>query len=196
MSDAESNKPLDFLGGMRRPQFDQDDIDPAPPLRAVDPAPEKPSTPTPTPEPTGARKAKAPAKKKAASKKASSARKSPARDDAPPVVPPADPGGDYAFMPVGEYQQDPTEPRAKDSGMLPPSLLREIEMVRMKWTVHNQAWVDEHGSMPHVSGFKEALMRMGLKHINDPELSTLIPPDRRRGTARRTVDTPEEESDE
>lgn len=106
---------------------------------------------------------------------------------------PAEPAPGMSRLPDFPYPQDPKEKRVKDWGMLPPSLMQSIEMARMHWTVANTDWMTEHGFSPHISGFKEALIRLGMKHINDPELGELIPPDRRRGANRRAADPQEDE---
>lgn len=130
--------------------------------------------------------AKAPAKKatKKAPKKAATG--------TPEGAPPAEPAANKARMPEIAYAQDSSEARVKDWGMLPTSLMQTVEMTRMQWSVLNPEWLMEHGAPPHISGFKEALMRLGLKHINDPEFAALIPPDRRRGKVRRELDTLDE----
>lgn len=105
-------------------------------------------------------------------------------------TPAAEPAAGVARVPEASYQQDPAEPRHKDWGAIPSSLAQTIEMTRMQWAVTNTAWFTEHGGPPHVYGFKEALIRLGLKHINDPEFAALLPPDKRR-TRGGQQDSPE-----
>lgn len=109
-------------------------------------------------------------------------------EKAPRGAEPAAPADGVPQLPEFPYPQDPTEQRVKDWGMLPPSLMQTIELARMHWTVVNADWMKEHGAPPHLSGFKEALMRLGMKHINDPEFASLIPLDRRRGRNRQALD--------
>lgn len=132
------------------------------------------------PEPEAEPEVKAAPKKKRAAKKTTK--------KAASGAPPASPAGAGMRLPEIDYSQDPAETRVKDWGMLPPSLMTNIEMARMQWTVFNTEWMRDHGAPPHISGFKEALMRLGLKHINDPEFASLIPLDRRRGKVRRELD--------
>lgn len=146
----------------------------------VDPAGE--SAPMKTAAKTRARKTPKAAAKPAGRDQAQSAK---ARG-ADPTPPPAG----TAAVPTEGYEQDPSEPRVKDWGMMPKSLMDHVEMMRMQWTLANMAQVKESGT-PHNSGFREALVRLGLKHINDPEFASLIPPDRRRGRNRRDLDSDE-----
>ncbi|WP_201464556.1 hypothetical protein [Janibacter melonis] len=50
------------------------------------------------------------------------------------------------------------------------SLLEELAAVSAQWTVLNRRALEMRGrKQPTAGAFREALLRLGLKHINDPE---------------------------
>lgn len=80
-----------------------------------------------------------------------------------------------------DYRLDPamlTEPREKDAGMrVSKGFKRTLAHARTLWSSENFDALDHD---PTLQAFQEGLMRVGLKHIDDPELMDLIPPDLRR----------------
>lgn len=83
-----------------------------------------------------------------------------------------------------DYAAGTAETRVKDpGGVISPSLASELKQAQLQWSAENWARLDSQGlSAPTTSGFREALLRVGLKYIDDPEFIDLIPPDgRRRG---------------
>lgn len=73
-------------------------------------------------------------------------------------------------------------PRSRDTAAATSAdLLQEMSAVSAEWTVANRHRLWERAqAVPTPSGFREGLLRLGLKHINDPEFIELIPPDFRR----------------
>lgn len=73
-------------------------------------------------------------------------------------------------------------PREKDTtAMTSTALIEEMAAAQAEWTVANRSRLTARQQPnPTNSGFREALLRLGMKHINDPELIDLIAPDGRR----------------
>lgn len=83
-----------------------------------------------------------------------------------------------------EYRRGLTgEARIKENLLVPRELITAIEQVRIQFSITRPAWLHDHGAMPGLAAFREALLRLGLKHINDPELYQMIPLDGRRKNA-------------
>lgn len=85
--------------------------------------------------------------------------------------------------PGESYQLTQGEPKVRD--MAPKvslSLPDTIEDARLSWVAdHRAELVQRLGSIPEVGPFREALMRLGLKHLrDDAEFIDLIPKDGRR----------------
>lgn len=80
------------------------------------------------------------------------------------------------------YAEPPWHPRMKDpTAATSEALIDEISAVQHDWTAANRGRLAERNQpAPTNSGFREALLRLGLKHLNDPEFIELIPPDARR----------------
>lgn len=75
------------------------------------------------------------------------------------------------------------EVRVKDPGVISPSLLVELEDARTDWERAHRAELVRRGiGKPTASGFREALLRIGLQHLEDQVFMDLIPPDGRRRT--------------
>lgn len=70
------------------------------------------------------------------------------------------------------------EPSQKVTTYLPVSLVEELDRARALWGAENYA---AFGSVPNTSAWREALLRVGLKHLNDEEFITLLRPDPRTG---------------
>lgn len=73
-------------------------------------------------------------------------------------------------------------PRSRDTACATSAeLLDEVSAILAEWTVANRQRLRDRGQpAPTLSGFREGLLRLGLKHINDPEFVQLLPPDFRR----------------
>lgn len=80
------------------------------------------------------------------------------------------------------YAESPWLPRSRDTASATSAdLVEEISAVLAEWTVANRQLLRERlQAAPTPSGFREGLLRLGLKHINDPEFVELLPPDLRR----------------
>ena len=87
-------------------------------------------------------------------------------------------------VPTVDFMAGLDESRVKDWGMVPPSLGSTVSMARIQWAANNPEWCGVNGGPPTEYGFKEALIRLGLKHLNDAEMATMLPRDMRRRTAR------------
>lgn len=87
------------------------------------------------------------------------------------------------------YNAGGLEPKVKDvGGVISPSLREVLQRALPQWSADNWEALTAHGmTTPTTSGFREALMRLGLKHIDDPEFISLIPPDGRRKNPRATA---------
>ena len=87
-----------------------------------------------------------------------------------------------------DYTAGGLEPKVKDvGGVISPSLRDALQRTLPKWSSENwEALAAQGMTTPTSSGFREALMRLGLKHIDDPEFISLIPPDGRRKSSRPT----------
>lgn len=72
--------------------------------------------------------------------------------------------------------------RIKDpGGMISEDLARQLPLALSHWTAENWSDLAAQGkSAPTIYAFREALLRVGLKHITDPELMDLLPMDGRR----------------
>lgn len=79
------------------------------------------------------------------------------------------------------YRPDPDSPQAshgKDSGVRISAGCRTlVNRAQMAWSFEH---VDELDYQPTPAAFVEGLLRLGMKHMDDPELIELIPADRRR----------------
>lgn len=76
------------------------------------------------------------------------------------------------------YELTGDEPKVRDtSSKISSSLPAQIALAQALWTAEN---IGAFGYSPNESAFREALIRMGLKHLNDPDFIKLIPADRRR----------------
>lgn len=144
------------VGGEDGFDFGQPPTTPAP---ATPPA--APAVATPAPRATPA--AKAPKAPKPAKAKAKAAPR-----------PAAGPDDDYTAGLNG--------PRTKDAaGTISAGLLPVISNALDDWAHANRHELRERGlSRPTMSGWREALFRIGLKHLDDPELIDLIPADLRK----------------
>lgn len=80
---------------------------------------------------------------------------------------------DYTVGMVGQ--------RRKESYGISPELSELIseELIYILMDKEHRARVKEIVGKPTLQGLREALIRLGLKHINDPELLHLIPKDQR-----------------
>lgn len=98
----------------------------------------------------------------------------------------------WASVGPTEYAIGFTDPRHKISLVLSAPLLDLLESSRFAWAMRNQEWVMSHGRhLPGTSAWREALVRIGLKHIDDPDLFRTIRRDRRRRpTGETSVDLP------
>lgn len=87
---------------------------------------------------------------------------------------------------TADYAAPPWHPRMKDpTASTSRALIDEIQAMQADWTSANRARLSDRGQPPPTnSGFREALLRLGLKHLNDPEFIDLIPPDARRNQRR------------
>lgn len=75
------------------------------------------------------------------------------------------------------------EPRQRDvTTQISSSLPEVLELARARWAAEN---FGAYGASPNISQFREALLRIGLKHLNDPEFIDLIPRDMRTGPRTR-----------
>lgn len=75
------------------------------------------------------------------------------------------------------------EPRQRDvTTQISNSLPEVLELARARWAAEN---FGAYGASPNISQFREALLRIGLKHLNDPEFIDLIPRDMRTGPRTR-----------
>lgn len=83
---------------------------------------------------------------------------------------------------IADYASPAWHPRVKDpTAATSTELIDEMMAAQAEWTVANRARLSGRSQPPPTnSGFREALLRVGLKHINDPEFIELIPPDARR----------------
>lgn len=186
---------LTSLMGKATPAEGGDDAPaPAPtaaPAPAAEPAPPAEATPSPA-----ARKA-APVRKSTVARTAPTATARTTRDSSTPdrgvaaleglhpeggkgVIPAAPEAG--TDMVVADYAGPAWHPRVKDpTAATSEALIEEIGAAQMDWGSRNRHRLAERGQPnPTNSGFREALLRLGLKHINDPEFIDLIPPDARR----------------
>lgn len=75
------------------------------------------------------------------------------------------------------YTLIPGEKKERDtSSQVSESLVDGVEQARTFWIAENYHAVKEHlGPSPRSSAFREALIRLGLKHLDDPEFIDLIP---------------------
>ena len=96
--------------------------------------------------------------------------------------------GTPRLTPGIDYAAGGLEPKVKDvGGVISPSLRDALQRTLPKWSAENwEALAAQGMTTPTSSGFREALMRLGLKHIDDPEFISLIPPDGRRKSSRPT----------
>ena len=83
---------------------------------------------------------------------------------------------------IADYATPAWHPRVKDpTAATSTDLIDEMVAVQAEWTAANRARLSGRSQPPPTnSGFREALLRLGLKHLNDPEFIELIPPDARR----------------
>lgn len=81
-----------------------------------------------------------------------------------------------------DYFTPAWHPREKDpTAATSTDLIDEMVAVQAEWTAANRSRLSGRSQPPPTnSGFREALLRLGLKHLNDPEFIELIPPDARR----------------
>lgn len=75
------------------------------------------------------------------------------------------------------YTLIPGEKKERDtSSQVSASLVDGMEQARTFWIADNYTAVKEQlGPSPRSSAFREALLRLGLKHLDDPEFIDLIP---------------------
>lgn len=80
------------------------------------------------------------------------------------------------------YRTPVFTPRRRDTAAaVSVELLEELAAISAEWTVCNRRELAARGrKQPTASAFREGLLRLGLKHINDPEFVDLIPPDGRQ----------------
>lgn len=90
----------------------------------------------------------------------------------------AEPGAGAMPLPEMEYRGETT--RIADTTYLTESLVEALTLVGASWVRQHPVWVQLHVAPPGVGAFREGLLRLGLKHCNDPELLQMIPSDRRR----------------
>lgn len=83
---------------------------------------------------------------------------------------------------LADYATPAWHPRVKDpTASTSTDLIDEMMAVQAEWTAANRSRLSGRSQPPPTnSGFREALLRLGLKHLNDPEFIELIPPDARR----------------
>lgn len=74
---------------------------------------------------------------------------------------------------------DVEEAHVRDTSVhVSQSLPQTIELARARWGSENFAALNK---TPGISQFREALLRVGLKHMDDPEFVDLMPRDKRTG---------------
>lgn len=188
-----------FFSHAKRPTDavpEQDDEDTTTPSEAVE-APEAPETAPEAPETAPKPKAKRGRATgvRTAPKPGASAAPKPARGaggGADPLAPQAapTPAAPSAPRPAGDLADGPypgvtfrIDPDAPEPRTTDPGIRVSASFKRMVQRAH-LAWSNEHfDELPHdptLGAFQEALMRLGLKHLDDPEFASLIPPDARR----------------
>lgn len=96
----------------------------------------------------------------------------------PDPLPPAEPGAGATALPNMDYRGESA--RIADTTYLTESLVEALALVGASWVRQHPVWVQLHVAPPGLGAFREGLLRLGLKHLNDPELLNMIPSDRRR----------------
>ena len=173
--------------------------EPRPPASA--PAPKKFDFGGGAPDPAPATAAPVPASEPGAIETASAAseltKASPTQKGADPVRPvrapatasPRAPRAAATSRSEFDYTAGGFESKVKDvGGMISPSLREVLQRALPQWSADNwEALTAQGQTTPTSSGFREALLRLGLKHIEDPEFISLIPPDGRRRNTRASA---------
>lgn len=91
-----------------------------------------------------------------------------------PTLPPPHKPVRGAF-PVLPFDVDFTEPRFADDGRYSSEFLSALNKVARSWAFAHPEWLTTYGGIPGAAAFREGLIRLGLKHINDIRLAALIP---------------------
>lgn len=96
-------------------------------------------------------------------------------------VKPAQVKGWPQVTPTPDYRVGLDEPRGKVPLYLSTHVGRQLRVSLDTWTRQHPEWViDRGGQRPGASAWLEGLIRLGMKHINDPDLFEAIPVDARR----------------
>lgn len=82
-------------------------------------------------------------------------------------------------FPAMEYIPDGSS-RVADTTYLTEPLNEAVPQIGVTWATTHSVWLEVHDAVPGVSAFREGLIRLGLKHVADPELLQMIPRDARR----------------
>lgn len=95
--------------------------------------------------------------------------------------------GLLAEVPYQLTDEYPGKKRKKVWGLICPSLDEDLDEAHDLWNMLNPQWRSTHGggAPPTKAAFREAVLRLGLKHLNDDEeFADLIPRDQRRTPGR------------
>lgn len=99
---------------------------------------------------------------------------------APPGLPPAKPGSGSEVIEPLDWADSMEGEREKTTMRLSESLVAAIGMALMGWAMAHPQWIAAARRPPGAVAFREGLLRLGVKHVNDPDLRRAIPRDRRR----------------
>lgn len=96
------------------------------------------------------------------------------------------PDGDPIASPQGaqqisgiDWQAGMDDSRARCTLRLTHDLSMTIDNTAAAWRLAHPDWVEAYAA-PGASAFREGLLRLGLKHVNDPKLADVMPLDGRR----------------